>query len=97
MTSFDKTEPSDEHKKAAEALNLQESFLDSILPGPPSISTSSHDASWTGDFSAASEQWEHFSPLTWDAKYTSWGSSRRAPAKSSVRTSGYSPGSVAEI
>ena len=87
-------------------IDLQATFLDSILPAPPSFPAQSeiHNQQrdpwdFTEAAEAAGEQWEHFSPLSFDSNFTNWGGRavskpsfgrRNAPRKSS-------PSSVAEI
>lgn len=91
-------------------IDLQATFLDSFLPAPPSFSAQPemHNQQrdpW--DFSEAAgeigEQWEHFSPLSFDSNFTKWGMQDRGVSKSShgrtqaQRNTRTSPASVAEI
>lgn len=72
-------------------INLEASFLDSILPAPPSFHDKgdAHQQKDPWDFSeAAGEQWEHFSPTTFPTSFTKWGLNERptsAPKKNNVR------------
>jgi hypothetical protein len=86
-------------------IDLQATFLDSILPAPPSFPAQSekHNQRDPWDFSeAAGEQWEHFSPLSFDSNFTNWGlKGRTSPFQATGKTHSsrtkMSPSSVAEF
>ena len=98
-------------QEASSNIDLETTFLDSILPPPPSFTAASeaHNQQQKDPFiEAAEEQWEHFSPLSFDPNFTKWGVAERPrPSVSKVAksqntrcrtsTNKSSPSSVAEF
>ena len=82
---------SSEPQDSLPRINLEASFLDSILPAPPSFHDKgdTHQQKDPWDFSeAAGEQWEHFSPTSFPTSFTKWGLNERptsAPKKNNAR------------